>query len=95
MFLGDAEFFLRTCHRIRLNPTDLRPLEREGFPTGDMTIEKRGSFACVGYLQRVLQCSFPFVWEKIGRTGEHGVLLFTIIQPAQHQAVGVWMRHDF
>ena len=58
-----------------------------------MTIVDARSLAGIRHLERPGQRAGAFEVQQVGRAGQHDVLALAVIELAQHQAVGVGMRH--
>ena len=92
MFLGDAQFFFRAHHRVGIEAADFGALQARQLPARLVAVVQLRALARVRHAQRCGQRAAAFVRKQIRRTGEHRVLALAVVQPHQHQALGIRVR---
>ncbi len=94
VLVRDAQLFFGADHRERFDAADFGALERGQHLAGLVPVVDARAFFGVGHLERFGQRPLALVRVQVGRAGQHDDLARAIIQPAQHQPVGVGVRHD-
>ena len=95
MLLRDTQFLFRANHRVGIHTADLSAFEGDQHLAIGMAIINAGAFLCVSDLQRLRQRTFALEIEQVRRPGQYHLLLLSVEELAQHQAVRVGVRHHF